>query len=248
MARFVSLVLLPLSLMCTLAAGQEGGDLQAQILYAYHAENSGRLRSLIQTLSAQVAAGGADNALAYHLAHAEYRLGALSAAQDPHGADAAFSQCIDRLKRLLGRDPASVESLILQSDCYSGLAAVSRFGAVLLRARASDRVQSALKLAPENPRGVLTAALQELARSDPGSPDNARAFSRLRFAAQLFERSSATSIEAPGWGHADAYLELGRQLQARGDIVGARNWIEKALIASPDFKAAQRQMADLMHR
>jgi hypothetical protein len=36
------------------------------------------------------------------------------------------------------------------------------------------------------------------------------------------------------------------QLQARGDLLGARNWIEKSLIVAPDFKAAQRQMALLV--
>jgi Tfp pilus assembly protein PilF len=59
----------------------------------------------------------------------------------------------------------------------------------------------------------------------------------------LFEDSSGTSLDAPGWGHAEAYLALGRELQKRGDHLGARNWIEKSLIAAPDYKAAQRQRA-----
>jgi hypothetical protein len=41
---------------------------------------------------------------------------------------------------------------------------------------------------------------------------------------------------------------LGRQLELRGDLVGARNWIEKSLIMAPDFKAAQRQLATLARR
>ncbi len=69
------------------------------------------------------------------------------------------------------------------------------------------------------------------------------AFAELQLAAQLFEQSSGTSIDTPGWGHAEAYLALGRELQARGDHLGARNWIEKSLIAAPDYKAAQRQLA-----
>lgn len=248
MVRFAILMLLPLCLACGMAAAQEGGDLQAQILYAYHSENSGRLTSLMQTLRTQVEAGSAGNALRYHLAHAEYRLGLFAGADRARDADAAFSGCIDQLKAVLGQDPGSVESLILQSACYSGLAGVKRLEAVLLRTRAADRLQSALRIAPRNPRAVMLTALEELARAKPGSRDDAQALARLQLAAQLFEESSATSVEVPGWGHADAYLELGRQLQARGDVVGARNWIEKALIASPDFKAAQRQMADLMHR
>ena len=248
MVRYATRTLLPFCLAWTLAAAQEGGDLQAQIIYAYHAENSGRLTGLIQTLGTQVAAGAADNALRYHLAHADYRFGLLAGAQHARDADAAFSGCIDQLKAVLGKDPDSVESLILQSGCYAGLAQLKRLEAVLLRTRASDRLQSALKLAPRNPRAVLMGALQELSRAKSGAAENAEAFAQLQLAAQLFEQSSATSIEAPGWGHADAYLELGRQLQVRGDVLGARNWIEKALIASPDFKAAQRQMADLMRR
>jgi Tfp pilus assembly protein PilF len=65
---------------------------------------------------------------------------------------------------------------------------------------------------------------------------------------KFFEATSATSIDTPGWGHAEAYLALGRELQSQGDLLGARNWIEKSLIAAPDFKSAQRQLALLVHR
>jgi hypothetical protein len=41
---------------------------------------------------------------------------------------------------------------------------------------------------------------------------------------------------------------MGRELQARGDTLDARNWIEKSLIAAPDYKAAQRQLASLEKR
>jgi Tfp pilus assembly protein PilF len=83
-------------------------------------------------------------------------------------------------------------------------------------------------------------------RSKPGTAENQRAFEQLQLAAQLFDQSSATRIDVPGWGHAETYLALGRQLQSRGDLLGARNWIEKSLIVAPDFKAAQRQMATLV--
>ena len=73
-----------------------------------------------------------------------------------------------------------------------------------------------------------------------------QAFARLQLAVQLFDASPATNTDAPGWGHAEAYLALGRELQARGDQLGARNWIEKSLISAPDYKAAQRQLAQLV--
>ncbi len=248
MFRFRILILLPLYLVALAVFAQEGGDLEAQILYAYHAEDSNQLTNLVQTLSNQMQVNGPDTALRYHVAHAQYRLGLLVAEKHPHNAKAAFADCVEQLKPILEQDVNSVESLSLQSACYSNLARFEKLEAVLLRSRAQSRLSSAFKLAPRNPRVVYLMALDGLARAKPGSEDNARAFAQLKLAAQLFEQTSATSVDAPGWGHAEAYLDLGRQLQSRGDVLNARNWIEKSLLVAPDFKAAQRQRATLAGR
>jgi tetratricopeptide (TPR) repeat protein len=205
-------ILLTVVMLLTAAAigAQEGGDTQAQIDYAYQTEDGNRLANLIQNLTARVKDNSADIALRYHLAHAQYRFGQLSGERHAHAAEAAFSDCIDELKPAIDtKDVKSVESMVLQSACYSGL------------------------------------AQQDLRHAKPGSPEGQRGFAELRSAAELFEQSSGTSNDAPGWGHAEAYLALGRELQNRGDHLGARNWIEKALIAAPDFKMAQRQLASL---
>jgi tetratricopeptide (TPR) repeat protein len=224
---------------------QEGGDTQAQIDYAYQTEDGNRLANLIQNLTTRVKDSSADISLRYHLAHAQYRFGQLSGERHAHAAEAAFSDCIDELKPAIGKDVKSAESMVLQSACYSGLADLKSLEAVLLRSRAADRLSGALKLQPRNPRAVLLSAVQDLRHAKPGSPEAQRGLAELRSAAELFEQSSGTSDDAPGWGHAEAYLALGRELQTRGDHLGARNWIEKALIAAPDFKAAQRQLASL---
>ncbi len=222
---------------------QEGGDTQAQIDYAYQTEDGNRLANLIQNLTNQVKDNSADISLRYHLAHAQYRFGQLSGERHAHAAEAAFSDCIDELKPAIDKDAKSAESMVLQSACYSGLADLKSLEAVLLRSRAADRLNAALKLQPRNPRAVLLSAMQDLRHAKPGSPEGQRGFAELRSAADLFEQSSGTSDDAPGWGHAEAYLALGRELQIRGDHLGARNWIEKSLIAAPDFKTAQRQLA-----
>jgi tetratricopeptide (TPR) repeat protein len=118
--------------------------------------------------------------------------------------------------------------------------------APLDRSRASDRLKAAAQLEPRNPRILYLGALAALEKAPAGSAENRSAFEQLKRAVELFEASSATSDEAPGWGHAEAYLELGRQLQLRGDALAARNWIERSLIAAPDYKAAQRQLALLV--
>jgi hypothetical protein len=231
------------------APAQQGGDLQAQILYAYQTEDGNSLANLIQDLSTQVKAAEGDLSLKYHLAHAQYRGGLLAAAAGAGArAESAFSDCIDELKPLLSQDVKSVEALILQSACYAGLADQRRLEAVLLRSRSEERLKAALKLAPRNPRAVFLESRQNLARAKPGSEEQRRSFAELELAAQLFDASSATNIDTPGWGHAEAYLALGAELQSRGDQVGARNWIEKSLIAAPDYKAAQRRLAQLVRR
>jgi hypothetical protein len=244
--QFASFLLL-LCLAGTPLHAQRGGDLQAQILYAFHSEDINELASLIQTLKTQEQAGTPDSALRYHLAHADYRLALQSGEAHPRNAETALNECIDQLKPLLEQDVNSVEALALQSACYSNLVRYKKFEAVLYRSRAADRLRAAFKLAPKNPRVLYLSAIDALARANPGSPESNLAFEQLELAAQLFEQSSATTIDAPGWGHAEAYLELGRQLESRGDVLGARNWIEKALIMAPDYKAARRQLATLVH-
>lgn len=227
---------------------QRGGDLQAQILYAFQSEDVNQLASLIQTLQTQEQAGTADSAVRYHLAHADYRLALLTGEADPRTAELALNGCVDQLKPLLEQDADSVEALALQSACYSRLVRYKKLEAMLYRARAADRLRAAFKLTAKNPRVLYLSAIDALARAKPGSPEAALAFEQLKLAAQLFEQSSATTIDTPGWGHAEAYLELGRQLESQGDVLGARNWIEKALIVAPDYKAARRQLAILVHR
>jgi tetratricopeptide (TPR) repeat protein len=241
-----SILLTVMLLTAVRVMAQEGGDTQAQIDYAYQTEDGNRLANLIQNLTTRVKDNSADISLRYHLAHAQYRLGQLSGERHAHTAEAAFSDCIDELKPAIdNKDVKSAESMVLQSACYSGLADLKSLEAVLLRSRAADRLNSALKLQPRNPRAMLLSALQDLRHAKPGSPEGQRGFAELRSAAELFEQSSGTSNDAPGWGHAEAYLALGRELQIRGDHLGARNWIEKALLAAPDFKMAQRQLASL---
>jgi tetratricopeptide (TPR) repeat protein len=241
-----NLMLSALLLFAAAAGAQQGGDYQAQILYAFQTEDTNSLTNLIQDLATQLKADGGDASLRYHLAHAQYRRGLLAGGKNGREAEAALSDCIDRLKPLLSQDVKSVEALVLQSACYAALADHRALEAVLLRARSDERLKAALKLAPRNPRAVFLSSMEGLNRGQPGTALRQRSFAQLQQAAQLFDASSATSIDTPGWGHAEAYLALGRELQSRGDRLGARNWIEKSLIVAPDYKAAQRQLALLV--
>lgn len=226
-------------------SGQSGGDLQAQILYAYQTEDVNQLSELVQSLATDVKANAGDLTLLYHLAHADYRYAELMRATQHRQAEAALADCADRLSKLLEHEPHSVEALALDSACLANLAKFRTVEGVILRTKANDRLTSAYNLAPRNPRVLWLRASNELAHAKRGTPEAAQAFAELQLAAQRFDETSATNLDAPGWGHADTYLALGRQYLLRGDLLAARNWIEKSLIAAPDFKAAQRQLAAL---
>lgn len=247
MFRVASLVLIAMFAAAP-AQAQEGGDLQAQILYAFHTEDTHQLGNLVQSLTTQVKAGGASASLHYHLAHALYRFGLLMGDSRSGNSGAAFVDCIDELKPVLEEDVKSAEALILQYACYANLAKYRRLEAVVERSHAADRLAKAFALAPRNPRVLYFKAMDGLAHAKPGSPENNQAFAELQQAAQLFEQSSATREDVPGWGHAEAYLALGMQLEQHGDLLGARNWIEKSLIVAPDYKKAQRELASLVRR
>src|ERR1700685_3778904 len=172
-ARNIMLSALALSaLLAWAAAGaQQGGDLQAQILYAYQSEDTNSLANLIQDLTTQVQANAGDASLRYHLAHAEYRRGLLADAANPREAEAAFADCIDQLKPRLSQDVKSVEALVLQSACYAALANHRQLQAVLLRSRSDERLKAALQLAPRNPRAVFFSSMGDLRQAKPGSSE-----------------------------------------------------------------------------
>src|SRR5580658_71200 len=246
MSKLKYLALLPILLMAAPLRAQHGADLQAQIVYAFQTEDNNRLQDLIQELREQIKTEGSNASLRYDLAHAEFRLGLLYAQSRAHDPQSSFAGCIDDLKVALEQDVKSAEVLTLQSGCYLELAKHRKLEAVILHSLALDRLNAALAVAPRNPRALYFAALDGLERAKPGSAEQQRALAQLQLAAQIFEQTSATRDDAPGWGHAEAYLALGRELESRHDLLNARNWIEKALIVAPDYKTAQRQQALLL--
>jgi Tfp pilus assembly protein PilF len=49
----------------------------------------------------------------------------------------------------------------------------------------------------------------------------------------------------PGWGLAEAYVYLARACLDKGDTVAARDALERALLAAPEFAEARRLMTKI---
>ncbi len=97
-----SLVAAALLLWAASAPAQQGGDLQAQILYAYQTEDGNALANLIQDLTTQAKADAGDASLKYHLAHAQYRSGLLAGSRRRRSAGRAGIFGLHRSAQTLG--------------------------------------------------------------------------------------------------------------------------------------------------
>ena len=178
-----------------------------------------QLANLVQNLGNQVKAGGADAALRYHLAHAQYRFGcSLAGNARPSDAAPAFADCIDQLKPVLEQDVKSAEALALQSACYGELAKqqAPRGGAAAVPGgRAAEAPRSRSRRAIRaccicSPWTACRGRSPGLAGKSSG---HSQQLKECGAAVRADPRPPATT--RPGWGHAEAYLALGMQLAAQ---------------------------------
>jgi tetratricopeptide (TPR) repeat protein len=96
-------------------------------------------------------------------------------------------------------------------------------------------MRTALTLGPENPRVHFINAL--CAPSEEGDPV---AIDRWRAVVAKFEAAPPSQPGKPDWGHAEALTLLGDSYLKRGEMVAARDVLERALVLAPDYRQAQQ--------
>ena len=111
--------------------------------------------------------------------------------------------------------------------------------------RASRDIVRALQLAGRNPRVLLLDAMSDYQLAPRLGGNKERALVKLRQAVAAFEVERAGTEHLPGWGAAEAYLLLARDLLDHGEPVAARNALEHALLLAPEFAPARRLMAQI---
>src|SRR5438067_1132676 len=104
----------------------------------------------------------------------------------------------------------------------------------------------ALRLAARNPRVLLIDAMSDYQLAPERGGDKERALAKLRQAVAAFELERAGTEQLPGWGAAEAYLLLARDLLDHGEALGARDALEHALLIAPDYAQARRLMAQIL--
>jgi tetratricopeptide (TPR) repeat protein len=213
-------------------------DVEGRIQYAFYIEDARALADVADQLSH---GDGEREPLQYYYAGlANYRLSLVLAGRDKEHARDAVEQCVDDLDSAVKAQSNFAAALALQSACLRTLAVLKPWKP-LAGSKSTGQLERAVKLAPRDPRVLL---LKALAKGEDGKFDE-QALATLKKAAAAFESERQGVDRTPGWGAAEAYTYLGRGYLERGDVLNARDALERALLIAPDFAMAKRLMSKI---
>ena len=222
-------------------------DIETRIQYGYYTEDASALRSLADTVAADESH---DKLHGYYAALLAWRLAQL-AAQSSSGAPgtsaAQLSQrCVSEVDTALAVQDDFAEALALRAAC--AVTPRDPNGSQTARAvhRARRDIARALQLAARNPRVLLLDAMSDYQLAPRLGGNKERALVKLRAAVAAFELERTGTERLPGWGAAEAYLLLARDLLDHGEPVAARDALERALLLAPEFTQARRLMAQII--
>jgi hypothetical protein len=220
-------------------------DIDSRIQYGYYVEDASSLRHLIEPVSG---AGAQDKLRGYYAGLLDWRLAQLAEHSNPAGAETAShfaQQCVTAVDTALAIQADFAEALALRSACLATAMETDGAHAPFAARRARKDLERALQLAPRDPRVLLLDAMSDylLAPDKGGNKD--RALPKLRQTVAAFEAERRENDPLPGWGAAEAWLLLARELFDHGDPVASRDALEHALLIAPEYAQARRLLTKI---
>jgi hypothetical protein len=222
-------------------------DIEARIQYGYYTEDARALGSLEDAVAADESH---DKLHGYYAALLAWRLAQL-AAQRPTAAPGASAaqlaqRCVSEADTALAVQEDFAEALALRAACLATPRDANALQSSLAAHRARRDIGRALQLAGRNPRVLLLDAMSDYQLAPELGGNKERALVKLRAAVAAFELERAGTERLPGWGAAEAYLLLARDLLDHGEAVAARDALEHALLLAPEFTQARRLMTQII--
>ena len=221
-------------------------DIESRIQFGYYTEDSAALRKLEEL----IAAGDArDKLRGYYAGLLDWRraqLAAVATTSAERGNAARYAEhCVSDVDTALALDADFAEALALRAACLTAPQEINGGYAPLAGYRARKDLERARQLAARNPRVLLVDATSDYALSPSQGGNKERALGKARQTVSAFEAERGGTDHLPGWGAAEAWLLLGRDLLDHGDSVGARDALERALLIAPQFAQARRLMVKI---
>jgi len=226
--------------------GSEHSASESRIQFGYYTEDSAALRKLEEL----IAAGDArDKLRGYYAGLLDWRraqLAAVATTSAERGNAARYAEhCVSDVDTALALDADFAEALALRAACLTAPQEINGGYAPLAGYRARKDLERARQLAARNPRVLLVDATSDYALSPSQGGNKERALGKARQTVSAFEAERGGTDHLPGWGAAEAWLLLGRDLLDHGDSVGARDALERALLIAPQFAQARRLMVKI---
>ena len=216
-----------------LAAESEWLDVEGRIQYGFYTEDARSLADIADQLSR--GDEPPEPLRNYYAGLANYRLALVLSARDKGRAREAVERCVANLDGALKVETSFAAGFALQSACLRTVAMLKPWKP-LAGPKSTGQMEKAVKLAPKDPRVLLLEATQ----NGDGAKIDEQSFAKLKKATAAFEAERQGMDRTPGWGAAEAYTYLGRGYLDRGDVIAARDALERALLIAPDFAAARR--------
>ena len=208
--------------------------LARQIDQAVLAEDLAAMKTArTQLLQLQLSASDTDRRalLQYAVAYADWRMAFNPAASEREQTD-YLDEAETQLQASLKSRPRFAEALGLLGSVYGGKIAHSPMSGIVLGPRASEAIEQALAIEPDNPRLLLDKGVSKFNTPAAFGGDTKEAETLLRRSLDRFAAEPANK-PWPTWGRFDAHAWLGQALAKRGDKTAARAEYQQALAISP---------------
>jgi tetratricopeptide (TPR) repeat protein len=246
----IALLLVPAMLgmaSLTVAADTDWRDVESRMQYAWYTEDA---RDLAAVAARVAAVPAADPRRSYYLTwiqlrEAQLAFAHLGSADAAAAVGDAAADCISSADDALAARPTDAEALALQSSCMDLRSRVRTVGVPFAGSRSRAQMQTALKLAPRDPRVRLLAA-QLSYLSAKSTRERTQLLAPFQSAVDAFELERAGLERIPAWGAAEAWQGLAQVYLDRGDAIAARSALEHALLLMPEYKSAHRLLDHIL--
>jgi tetratricopeptide (TPR) repeat protein len=181
--------------------------------------------------------------LHYYSGYCDYRLAIFyQQAKNQEMIKQHLEAAITHLEAAVKLNNKFADAYALLSSCYGQKISMAPMLGMTLGPKSGMTMQSALQLAPDNPRVILLDAIGTFYKPAMFGGDKDKALAGFKRAAELFDKEKNADPLQPDWGHAEAYAWIGVAYLDKKDAAAARTAFERALAIAPEYGWVKHQL------